>query len=93
MLHRFSWGSLVLTRSVVLATTALLILTACTQEAPKAAAIPGKTTILDLADDSPAKPPNILEQVAEAEKRNEGGLSARLQAKRKEREKAKPEAH
>ncbi|KWS03765.1 hypothetical protein AZ78_1314 [Lysobacter capsici AZ78] len=82
-----------LTRIVALATT-LLILTACTQEAPKAnVATPGETTILDLADDSPAKPPNILEQVAEAEKRNEGGLNARLQAQRKEREKAKAATH
>ncbi len=85
-----------LTRIVALAVT-LLILTACTQQAPTTAAGTGtgtgKATILDLEDDSPAKPPNILEQVAEAEKRNEGGSAARYNTERKKREQAKAETH
>lgn len=81
-----------LTRAVVLSATTLLILTACTQEAPKVAAGAPQTTILDLPEDT-SPPPSITEQVAIAEKRNEGGLNARLQAERKEREKAKAATH
>ncbi|MGO1069473.1 hypothetical protein [Lysobacter sp. CA199] len=80
-----------LTRIVALAST-LLILTACTQQTPTTAAIPGKTTVLDLPEDT--RPPlSITEQVAIAEKNNEGGSAARYNAERKKREKAKAEAH
>ncbi|WP_408953163.1 hypothetical protein [Lysobacter sp. Hz 25] len=80
-----------LTRVVILA-TAVLILTACTQEAPTTAAIPSKTSVLDLPEDTRSAP-SITEQVAEAEKRNEGGSAARYKAEREKREKAKAEAH
>lgn len=58
------------------ATTALILLAGCAQDAPIAPAAAQKASILD-TDDAPAVTPSITEQVAESARRNEGGLDAR----------------
>lgn len=64
----------------------LLLLSACSQSAPEATPKAGSVSVLDIA---PAEPrSNPAEVIAEAEKRNEGGLNERLRAERKAKQQA-----
>lgn len=62
----------------------LVLLSGCTQTAPNAAPAATSTPFLDTVE-APAASPTITAQAEEAQRRNEGGSEARIQAPSKTR--------